>query len=113
MQLDGALEAVAATLRQRGQTLAAAEASAGGRLSALLTAREGASAWFLGAAVVYSATAKQELLGVPGPDLAASGAVAPAAALLLARAVQQRLGSTWAVAETGIAGPQTGRRSRK
>jgi nicotinamide-nucleotide amidase len=104
---------IAAALTERGQTVAVAEASAGGRLSAALTAVPGSSAWFLGGAIVYSAAAKELLLGVGATDLAASGAVDPAAALLLARAVRDRLGATWGVAETGVAGPQGGRRSRK
>jgi nicotinamide-nucleotide amidase len=104
---------IAAALTERRQTVAVAEASAGGRLSAALTAVPGSSAWFLGAAIVYSSTAKEVLLGVGAAELASSGAVDPAAALLLARAVRDRLQATWGVAETGVAGPQGGRRSRK
>jgi nicotinamide-nucleotide amidase len=104
---------IAAVLAERGQTLAVAEASAGGRLSAALTSIPGSSAWFLGAAVVYSAAAKEVFLGVSAAELASQGAVDPDAALLLARAVRQRLNAGWGLAETGIAGPQGGRRSRK
>jgi nicotinamide-nucleotide amidase len=104
---------IAAELKERGQTVAVAEASAGGRISAALTAVAGSSAWYLGGAIVYSAAAKEVLLGVGAADLASSGAVDPAAALLLARAVRGQLRATWGVAETGVAGPQGGRRSRK
>lgn len=104
---------IAEVLIERGQTLAVAEASAGGRVSAALTAVPGSSRWFLGCAVVYAAVAKQTLLGITAEDLASSGAVDPTAALLLARAVRARLGATWGAAETGVAGPQIGRRSRK
>ena len=104
---------IAVALTARGQTVAVAEASAGGRLSAALTVVPGSSAWFLGAAIVYSASAKEVLLGVSAADLAATGAVDAAAALLLARAVRDRLQAAWGVAETGVAGPQGGRRSRK
>jgi PncC family amidohydrolase len=104
---------IAAALTERGQSVAVAEASAGGRLSAALTAIPGSSAWFLGSAIVYSAVAKEALLGIIAVDLATTGAVDPAAALLLARAARTRLRATWGVAETGVAGPQGGRRSRK
>lgn len=106
-------EQVARWLTERRETVAVAEASAGGRLSAALTCVPGSSAWFLGAAIVYSAAAKEVLLGITAVTLASAGAVDPAAALLLARAVRARLSATWGVAETGVAGPQGGRRSRK
>jgi PncC family amidohydrolase len=106
-------EQIAAELVKRGQTVAVAEASAGGRLSAALTGVPGSSAWFLGAAIVYSAGAKDVLLGVTAQDLATTGAVDQDAALLLARAVRRRLQATWGIAETGIAGPQGDRRSSK
>lgn len=104
---------IGAILTERGQTLAAVEASAGGHLSTALTAIPGSSAWFLGAAIVYSAIAKEVLLDIGVTDLATSGAVGAPAALLLAQAARRRFGATWAVAETGIAGPQGTHRSRK
>ena len=113
MQADESARLIAALLTERGQTLAAVEASAGGRLSAALTAIPGSSAWFLGAAIAYSAVAKEALLGIGATELASSGAVGASAALLLAQAARRRLGATWAVAESGIAGPQGTHRSRK
>ena len=104
---------IAAALTDRRQSLAVAEASAGGRLSVALTGIPGSSAWFLGGAVVYSALAKEALLGITASDLVTTGVVDPAAALLLARAARARLQASWGVAETGVAGPQGGRRSRK
>lgn len=107
------VEQIAARLVERRETLAAAEASAGGRLSTALTAVPGSSAWFVGGAIVYSAAAKEVLLGIPAGILASSGAVEPATAVLLAAAVRARLTASWGVAETGVAGPQLGHRSRK
>lgn len=104
---------IANVLTERAQTIAVAEASAGGRLSAALTAVPGSSVWFRGAAIVYSALAKEVLLAVSANDLSSTGAVDAAAALLMARAVRERLHATWGAAETGVAGPQEGRRSRK
>src|SRR5690348_12436847 len=105
-------EQVARLLTERGETLAVAEASAGGHLSAEVTAVPGSSRWFVGGAIVYAAAAKERLLGIAPSDLA-GGVVESAAALLLARSVRERLGTTWGLAETGVAGPQAGRRSRK
>jgi nicotinamide-nucleotide amidase len=113
VQADESARLIAAILTERGQTLAVVEASAGGRLSAALTAIPGSSAWFLGAAIAYSAVAKEALLGIGGSEMASSGAVGASAALLLARAALRRLGATWAVAESGIAGPQGTHRSPK
>ena len=113
MEAQEPVALIAAILTERGQTLAAVEASAGGRLSAALTAIPGSSAWFLGAAIAYSAVAKEVLLGIGAADLALSGAVGAPAALALARAARRRIGATWAVAESGIAGPVGAHRSRK
>ena len=113
MEAHASARLIAAALTERRQTVAAVEASAGGRLSTALTGIPGSSAWFLGAVIVYSAAAKEVLLGITAADLAISGAVDASAALVLARAARQRFGATWAVAETGVAGPLGGHRSRK
>ncbi len=111
--LSSLAQRVASELTLRGETLAVVEASSGGRVSAALTAIPGSSRWFLGGAVAYSAAAKQRLLGLSDDDVRASGAVDATTAAVLAQAVRVRLSATWGVAETGIAGPQTGRRSTK
>ena len=114
MALDRELAGqIAAALVARGETLAVVEASAGGRLCAALTAIPGSSRWFLGGAVAYSAVAKAALLDLAPVETAGRGAVEAATALLLARAVRRKLRADWGLAETGIAGPQAGRRSRK
>lgn len=105
--------AIADRLRARHETLAVAESACGGLLSHLLTSLPGSSAWFAGAVVAYSNQAKLALLGVPQELLTTAGAVSPACALAMARGAQTRLGTDWGVAETGIAGPQAGRRSAK
>ncbi len=108
-----AAEEVAQLLVQRRETLAVAETTAGGLISARLAAIPGASAWFLGGAVAYGAAAKQRWLDVTPQSLGADGAVSVVAAHQLAEAARRTLQATWGLAETGIAGPQTGRRSRK
>jgi PncC family amidohydrolase len=105
--------AIAERLRARHETLAVAESACGGLLSHLLTNLPGSSAWFAGGVVAYSNQAKLALLGIPQDVLATAGAVSPTCALAMARGAQARLGTHWGIAETGIAGPQAGRRSAK
>jgi nicotinamide-nucleotide amidase len=104
---------VARLLVEREESLAVAETTAGGLVAGHLAGVPGASAWLLGGAVVYSAAAKERWLGLDVALFGADGAVSVTAATLMARAARDALNSTWGVAETGIAGPQTGRRSRK
>jgi nicotinamide-nucleotide amidase len=96
-------------LRARGETVAVAESSAGGLISAALLAVPGASAYFLGGAVAYTATAKTAFTGLEPEQLRAPRPATPEHALLLAHAVRERLGATWGIGETGAAGP-TGNR---
>ena len=98
-------ERVAAGLRRRGETVAVAESSAGGLIAAALLAIPGASAYFVGGAVVYTATARAALLGI---DAAAMRGLRPATeayALLVARTIRARHATDWGLAETGATGP--------
>ena len=104
---------IAALLIERGETVAVAETAAGGLISGALTAVPGASAWFLGGVVPYATHAKARWLGLQTDELAGAGVVSEPAAARMAAAVRLALGATWGLAETGIAGPQTGRRSTK
>ena len=104
---------IAALLTERGETLAVAETAAGGLISTELTAVAGASAWFLGGAVAYGGAAKRAWLALTPDALTSAGAVSENAARLMAERVRAALDATWGLAETGIAGPQTGRRSSK
>ena len=113
MTEHGAEIEVARRLLEASETLVVVETSAGGLLSSRLTAIPGSSAWFLGGATVYSAAARQRWLGLSGEATRAAGVVSAETALGLARAGRDSLDATWGAAETGIAGPQTGRRSTK
>lgn len=104
---SGPAAAVAALLRQRGQTLAVAESSAGGLINAALVAVPGASAYYLGGAVIYTPKGRDALLQLEVPKGVRSATEAFAA--LLARRVKEKLGATWGLAETGASGP-TGNR---
>jgi nicotinamide-nucleotide amidase len=98
-----------ALLRDRGETIAVAESSAGGLIAAALLAVPGASSYFVGGASVYTTLAKQELVGLSAADLALARAATETHALALARSVRRRLATTWGLGETGAAGP-TGNR---
>jgi nicotinamide-nucleotide amidase len=102
-------ERVAARLKARGETVAVAESSTGGLISAALLALPGASAYFLGGGVIYTRQARQGFLGIADP---LPGRMRPATeeyAALLARTARERTGANWGVGETGAAGP-TGNR---
>jgi PncC family amidohydrolase len=102
-------ERIAARLKARRETVAVAESSTGGLVSAALLAVPGASAYFLGGAVVYTGAARRGLLDIGDAAMAGMRASTEPYALLGARAVRERLGAVWAIAETGAAGP-TGNR---
>jgi len=104
---------VATALLARGETLAVAESSTGGLILSLLTDIPGASGWLGGGVVAYTNASKQHVLGVTAITLATHGAVSGETAMEMARGVRGLFGTAWSLGETGIAGPQTGRRSAK
>ena len=102
-------ERAAALLKARGETIAVAESSAGGLVSAALLALPGASAYFLGGVVVYTRAARERLLAIPAAALDGVPPSSEPYAALLAEGVRQRLGTSWGLGETGATGP-TGNR---
>jgi nicotinamide-nucleotide amidase len=102
-------EQIARVLVERHQTIAIAESSAGGLISAALLAVPGASAYFIGGGVVYTRTSRTALLDIPEAALEGIRASTEAYASLLARSVRKRLGTDWGLGETGATGP-TGNR---
>src|SRR5262249_20964750 len=101
--------ALGALLKERKQTVAVAESSAGGLISAALLAVPGASAYFLGGWVIYTQAARRGLLR--GGDRARHGIRSGTERYgqLEAKTVRELLGATWGLAETGASGP-TGNR---
>jgi len=99
---------VGALLKGRGETVAVAESSAGGLVSAALLAVPGASAYFLGGGVIYTRAARRALLGLPDEHTRMRGATEEYAELV-ARTIRQRLETTWGLSESGATGP-TGNR---
>ena len=100
---------VAARLIERGDTLSVCESSAGGLISAALLAVPGASRFYMGGLVVYTATAREKLLGITPADMLDFRPATERYAECLAARCRDRLGTTWSIAETGATGP-TGNR---
>ena len=98
-------EQVHAALRAAGATLATAESLTGGLVGAALTDVAGSSLTYRGGVVAYATELKAALLGVPDDLLAARGPVHPDTALAMAAGVAARLGATYGLATTGVAGP--------
>lgn len=98
-------QAVGALLKERKQTIAVAESSAGGLISAALLAVPGASEYFLGGGVIYTLEARRTLLALDDEEFADIRPSTEQYALRMAQAVQQYMGTTWGLSETGATGP--------
>ena len=108
-QLVGIAEQVAAKLIARKQTIAVAESSTGGLISASLLAVPGASAYFLGGGVVYTRDARRVLMDISDEAMKGIRSASEPYAKLLAEQVRRRFGTDWGLSETGATGP-TGNR---
>jgi nicotinamide-nucleotide amidase len=104
-QLGELASEIAGRLKDRRETIAVAESSTGGLVSASLLAVPGASAYFLGGAVVYTRQARRALLSIPDAAMSGIRSASEPYAALLARTVREQHGATWGLAETGAAGP--------
>jgi PncC family amidohydrolase len=98
-------ERIAVALKARKETVAVAESSTAGLVSAALLAVPGASAYFVGGAVVYTLKARRAMLEIPDSAFAGIRGITEPAAAVFARAAREGLGVTWAVGEIGAAGP--------
>ena len=102
-------EQIAARLIERRESIAVAESSTGGLISAALLAVPGASAYFLGSAVVYTRDARRILMNIPDEAMKGIRSASEVYAQLLANRIRQRFSSHWGLSETGATGP-TGNR---
>jgi len=100
---------IAAKLIAQRQTIAVAESSTGGLISAALLAVPGASAYFLGSAVVYTRDARRILMDIPDDAMKGTRSASEAYAKLLASQIRNRFSCDWGLSETGATGP-TGNR---
>ncbi|NDH89670.1 MAG: CinA family nicotinamide mononucleotide deamidase-related protein [Flavobacteriia bacterium] len=95
-------------LKAAGQTVATAESCTGGSIAARLTSIPGSSAYLIGGVVAYSNTVKEQQLGVRKADLLVHGAVSEPVVRQMAEGVRKRLKTDWALATSGVAGPDGG-----
>jgi nicotinamide-nucleotide amidase len=108
-ELTSIAGSIATLLKERKETVAVAESSAGGLISAALLAIPGASAYFLGGGVIYTQAARRAILRVPDDAVKGIRSSTEAYAQVKARSIRELLGTTWGLAETGATGP-TGNR---
>jgi len=108
-QLLPLAETIAARLIARKETIAIAESSTGGLIAAALLAVPGASAYFLGGAVVYTKASRLALLGVGDAEMKGYRPATEAYSLMIAKRVRERHNASWGFGETGATGP-TGNR---
>jgi nicotinamide-nucleotide amidase len=108
-ELVAIAENIAAKLIERRHTIAVAESSTGGLISAALLAVPGASAYFLGSAVVYTRDARRILMDIPDEAMKGIRSASEPYATLLASQIRRRFSTDWGLSETGATGP-TGNR---
>jgi len=97
--------AAGALLKERKQTIAVAESSAGGLINAALVAVPGASAFYLGGGIIYTKVGREALMGIAREDVKGMRSASEPYAQLLAKRVREKLGATWGLSETGASGP--------
>lgn len=111
--MTGSLNSLGATvgelLKARKETIAVSESSAGGLINAALVAVPGASAYYLGGTVVYTAKGRIALLGLGKEAVAGMRSASEPYARLLAQTVRANLATTWGLSETGASGPSGNR----
>jgi nicotinamide-nucleotide amidase len=112
MDDDTLAAVVGSRLQAMGQTVAVAEATAGGWIAQQFTAVPGSSGYFKGSLVAYENALKQELLGVAAETLEIAGAVSAEVARQMAVGIRRLCRSDWGIGETGIAGPTGGTDSK-
>jgi nicotinamide-nucleotide amidase len=108
-KLEGLAEKAAARLIERKETIAVAESSTGGLIAAALLAVPGASAYFIGGAVIYTKASRAALLGIGEADMTGMRPSTEAYALLCARTIRHKMAATWGLGETGATGPSGNR----
>ncbi len=100
---------IATQLTERGDTVAVAEATTGGLISAALLSVAGASRYYAGGGVVYTLDSRTALAGVPSAQYVNYRGTTPEMIASLADSMRKRLDATWCIAESGLAGPTGGR----
>jgi len=101
-----------ALLRDRKQTLAIAESCTGGYLSHLVTSVPGSSDYYIGSTISYANDVKSRILDVDPKVIESKGAVSEEVAMAMAVGVRNKLGTTWSLSTTGVAGPGGGSKEK-
>jgi len=99
------MQNIAASLSAADQTIAVAESSTAGLISATLLAVPGASAYYKGGSVIYTLDSRKKILGITSGDVEGLEPLTEAMVMAFAKKARQQLGSTWGIAELGVAGP--------
>lgn len=99
-------------LKARGATIATAESCTGGKLASLLNKHAGSSAFYFGSIISYDNSVKEHLLGVPEEMIKAHGVVSEEVVRVMAESVRKQIGTDYAVATSGIAGPTGGSKEK-
>ena len=96
-------------MKARSHTLAVVESSAGGLINAALVAVPGASAYYLGGCIVYTAASREGLLGISAQNMSGIRSASEPYASMIAERIRSKLGATWGLSETGASGPEGNR----
>ena len=96
---------VVIALKSRNETIAVAESSSGGLISASLLATPGASSYYLGGSVIYTLDARRLLLNIPDEILQCMAPLSNNYVIQCAQSMRENLNATWGMAEIGVAGP--------
>ena len=105
---DSLEKQIGTVFRKKNVTLATAESCTGGEIAHMITSVPGSSAYFKGAVVAYANEVKVHVLGVSAGDIDREGAVSETVVLQMAEGARKLLHTDYAVATSGVAGPDGG-----
>ena len=109
MELFKQAESIGKSLKQSSKTVSVAETSAGGLISASLLSVPGASSYFLGGGVLYTYESRHKMLSIEDSFFDGLRPSTEEYAIRLAQAIQNHLGSDYAISESGASGPSGNR----
>ena len=99
-------------LKARHQTIATAESCTGGKLASLLNKHAGSSAFYFGSIISYDNSVKEHLLNVPSEMIKTHGVVSEEVVCKMANSIREQIGTDFAIATSGIAGPSGGSKEK-
>ena len=99
------IKEVSDVLKARGETIAVAESTTGGLISARLLSMPGASAYYMGGTIIYTRLSRKVFLDASAEKLHGVKPLTEEMAQFFAKEVREKLAATWGIAELGLAGP--------